>query len=198
MILLVYFLFFSEEYGRNEPYTTYQYNLELFREIKRYLMYREQIGMVYFAINLLGNVVVFMPFGFLVPVLYREQRKGVHFKGHYFRSGLFVTFLGFAFSLVVETIQLVTKVGCFDVDDLCLNTFGVILGYICYYLSKKIIRALGICERGILVLIIIGDRERDMEIGKGFHCTFYAGFHVSPILSLLMLGKQTDKLIFLV
>ena len=50
MILLVYFLFFSEEYGRNEPYTTYQYNLELFREIKRYLMYREQIGMVYFAI----------------------------------------------------------------------------------------------------------------------------------------------------
>lgn len=64
MILLVYFLFFSEEYGRNEPYTTYQYNLELFREIKRYLMYREQIGMVYFAINLLGNVVVFMPFGF--------------------------------------------------------------------------------------------------------------------------------------
>ena len=125
MILLVYFLFFSEEYGRNEPYTTYQYNLELFREIKRYLMYREQIGMVYFAINLLGNVVVFMPFGFLVPVLYREQRKGVHFKGHYFRS------------------ELVTKVGCFDVDDLCLNTFGVILGYICYYLSKKIIRALG-------------------------------------------------------
>ena len=101
MILLVYFLFFSEEYGRNEPYTTYQYNLELFREIKRYLMYREQIGMVYFAINLLGNVVVFMPFGFLVPVLYREQRKGVHFKGHYFRSGLFVTFLGFSFSLVI-------------------------------------------------------------------------------------------------
>ena len=60
MILLVYFLFFSEEYGRNEPYTTYQYNLELFREIKRYLMYREQIDMVYFAINLLGNVVVFI------------------------------------------------------------------------------------------------------------------------------------------
>ena len=41
MILLVYFLFFSEEYGRNEPYTTYQYNLELFREIKRYLMYTD-------------------------------------------------------------------------------------------------------------------------------------------------------------
>ncbi len=143
MILLVYFLFFSEEYGRKEPYTTYQYNLELFREIKRYLLYREQIGDIYFGINLLGNVVVFMPFGFLVPVLYREQRKGVVYRGHYLRSGLFVTWLGFQFSLAIETIQLVTKVGCFDVDDMFLNTIGVVLGYIMYYVSKKVISFLG-------------------------------------------------------
>lgn len=116
--------------------------------------------MVYFAINLLGNVVVFMPFGFLVPVLYREQRKGVHFKGHYFRSGLFVTFLGFAFSLVVETIQLVTKVGCFDVDDLCLNTFGVILGYICYYLSKKSFVHSEESERRPNMEVRFGNRKR--------------------------------------
>lgn len=143
MILLAYFLFFSEEYGRDEAYSTYQYNLELFREIKRYIMYREQIGMAYFAINLLGNVVAFMPFGFLVPVMYREQRKGVSFRGHYFRSFLFVTFLGFLFSFFIETVQLVTKVGCFDVDDLFLNTLGVVLGYIIYYISKKMIGVLG-------------------------------------------------------
>ena len=111
MILLVYFLFFSEEYGRNEPYTTYQYNLELFREIKRYLMYREQIGMVYFAINLLGNVVVFMPFGFLVPILGRKKRKF-----------WFTALASFELSLSVECIQLITKTGCFDVDDIFLNT----------------------------------------------------------------------------
>lgn len=143
MILLAYFLFFSEEYGRDEAYSTYQYNLELFREIRRYVMHREQIGMTYFAINLLGNVVAFMPFGFLVPVMYREQRKGVSFTGHYFRSFLFVTLLGFLFSFVIETIQLFTKVGCFDVDDLFLNTMGVVLGYIIYYISKKIIGAWG-------------------------------------------------------
>ena len=143
MILLAYFLFFSEEYGRDEAYSTYQYNLELFREIKRYIMYREQIGMAYFAINLLGNVIAFMPFGFLVPVMYREQRKGVSFRGHYFRSFLFVTLLGFLFSFFSETVQLVTKVGCFDVDDLFLNTLGVVLGYIIYYISKKMIGVLG-------------------------------------------------------
>ena len=126
MILLVYFLFFSEEYGRNEPYTTYQYNLELFREIKRYLMYREQIGMVYFAINLLGNVVVFMPFGFLVPILGRKKRKF-----------WFTALLGFELSLSVECIQLVTKTGCFDVDDIFLNTIGGMLGYLVYALMQR-------------------------------------------------------------
>ena len=97
MILLVYFLFFSEEYGRTEPYETYKYNLELFKEIKRYWYNREKIGTLFFLINLVGNVVVFMPFGFLVPVMYREQRKDVVYRGHYFRSMLFVLLLGFLF-----------------------------------------------------------------------------------------------------
>lgn len=143
MILLVYFLFFSEEYGRTEQYETYKYNFELGREIKRYWNNREQIGILLFVINIIGNVAVFMPFGFLVPVMYREQRKDVVFHGHYFRSFLFVTFLGFLFSLAVETVQLVTKVGCFDVDDLLLNTSGVVLGYIIYYICKKIIGVFG-------------------------------------------------------
>lgn len=143
MILLVYFLFFSEEYGRHEAYSTYQYNLEPFRELRRYLAYRGQIGNELFLINVVGNVVAFMPFGFLLPVMYREQRREVVFQGHYFRSFLFVTFLGFLFSLGVETVQLVTRVGCFDVDDLMLNTLGVIIGYIIYYICKKIIGLLG-------------------------------------------------------
>lgn len=143
MILLVYFLFFSEEYGRDEIYSTYQYNFKLFRELDRYIEYREQIGFIYFLINVVGNVVAFMPFGFLVPVMYREQRREVVYRGHYFRSFLFVTMLGFSFSLGVETVQLVTKVGCFDVDDLFLNTVGVILGYIIYYVCKKIIGVFG-------------------------------------------------------
>ena len=143
MILLVYFLFFSEEYGRTEPYETYKYNLELFKEIKRYWYNREKIGTLFFLINLVGNVVVFMPFGFLVQVMYREQRKDVVYRGHYFRSMLFVLLLGFLFSLVIEFIQLVTKVGCFDVDDLLLNTSGILLGYIIYYISKKLIGVFG-------------------------------------------------------
>ena len=76
MVLLVYFLFFSEEYGRTVSYTSYRINLHLFAEIRRYFAYRDTIGFAYFFINMFGNVIAFMPFGFLLPVMYREQRKG--------------------------------------------------------------------------------------------------------------------------
>ena len=52
MILLIYFLFFSEEYGRTVHYTEYQYNLKLFHEIYLYIKYREVVGMEYFMINI--------------------------------------------------------------------------------------------------------------------------------------------------
>ena len=43
----------------------------------------------------------------------------------------FLIFLsGFLLSLTVEVIQLISKVGCFDVDDLILNTLGAVLGYV--------------------------------------------------------------------
>lgn len=125
MLLLLYFLFFSEEYGRTVHYTEYQYNFTLFHEISRYITYRDVVGMDYFMINVVGNVVVFMPFGFFVPGLDKKKYGKIL---NFFR----ISALGFLFSFAVETVQLVTKVGCFDVDDLFLNTVGVAAGYICY------------------------------------------------------------------
>ncbi len=132
MVLLIYFLFFSEEYGRTIQYVDYQYNLILFRELSRYIKYREVVGIDYFLINVVGNVVVFMPFGFFVPSLEKKRRGAV-------LEFIKITALGFLFSLAVETVQLVTKVGCFDVDDLLLNTVGVALGYICYGICRWIL-----------------------------------------------------------
>ncbi len=116
--ILFYFLFFSERYGRTDISDEYHYNLVLFREIKRFYRYREILGMKSVMINLAGNVVAFMPFGFFLPILWQKSGKL-----------LYVTFWSFSFSLVVETIQLVYKVGTFDVDDLFLNTLGGIFGY---------------------------------------------------------------------
>ena len=127
MILLIYFLFFSEEYGRTVHYTEYQYNLKLFHEISRYIKYREVVGMEYFLINIVGNVVVFMPFGFFLPVIWERTR-------HWYVTVI----LSFSMSLFVETMQLVEKVGSFDVDDLLMNTIGGFVGYIIFTLARGV------------------------------------------------------------
>ncbi len=127
IILLAYFLFFSERYGRENILKEYHYNLELFKEIKRFIKYREQLGFESFAVNILGNIIAFAPFGFFLPLLNRKYRKI-----------LYTTFLCFVFSLCVETIQLVLKVGIFDVDDIMMNTAGGILGYLTFLLFYRI------------------------------------------------------------
>ena len=115
VLLLVYFLFFSEEYGRvTAEERVYRYNLVPFVEIT----------------NLFGNVIGFIPYGFILPVI-----------AHKCRNGLFIVASGFSLSLLVETVQLIAKVGCFDVDDLILNTLGAAIGYmlfaVCNYLRRK-------------------------------------------------------------
>lgn len=131
VLLLVYFLFFSEGYGRAvTEEKIYRYNLIPFLEIRRFWNYRSQLGMAAVFANLFGNVIGFIPYGFMLPVMTRKCR-----------SGLFITLSGFGLSLLIESVQLVTRVGCFDVDDLILNTLGAALGYflfaVCNYLRSR-------------------------------------------------------------
>ena len=49
-----------------------------------------------------------------------------------------VLLLGFLLSLGVEVVQLLTRVGTFDVDDVLLNTIGVALGYVVYLIEHYI------------------------------------------------------------
>lgn len=78
-------------------------------------------------VNLLGNVVCFMPFGFLLPTVSRKK---------IFKNFLSVTFMAMLFSLGIETVQLLMKVGAFDVDDIFLNTVGGLVGYIFMKLTR--------------------------------------------------------------
>ena len=52
----------------------------------------------------------------------------------------FIILSGFFISLTIEVIQLLTKVGCFDVDDMILNTLGAALGYGIYAVCDRIRR----------------------------------------------------------
>lgn len=77
----------------------------------------------YFLINFLGNIIMFMPIGFFIPLLLNLSTKKV-----------IVT--GFCFSLFIEICQLFQNRGT-DVDDLILNTIGIILGLLLHKIIFK-------------------------------------------------------------
>lgn len=125
---IIYFLIFSDWYGRTGEMQEYHYNLVLFKEIKRFWNYRDQVGWFVMFKNLFGNVVIFMPFGFFMPMAGR------------YRSIFFAIFYSFGLSLCVEVFQLITKVGSFDVDDLLLNTLGGLAGYLIFVVCAAVRR----------------------------------------------------------
>lgn len=128
LVVMVYFLFFSEQMGRI-PSDTYHYNLKPFTEIQRYLNNISVLGIYNVVLNLAGNVVCFMPLGFVLPII-TNRNWGV----------VKVTVMSFLASLFVEVLQLVSKLGSCDVDDLILNTLGGFLGYLLFILCRGIYR----------------------------------------------------------
>lgn len=128
---LLWFLIISDWYGRGGVLEEYHYNLTPFTEMKRFWRYREQLG-IWSAINLFGNVLIFVPFGFFEALASRN------------RSFWTIMLDGFLVSLLVEVFQFVAKVGRFDVDDLILNTSGVVIGYIIFLICNIVRRKYGI------------------------------------------------------
>lgn len=68
--------------------------------------------------NVLLNVAMFVPLGFLLPLL-----------GRRFRKWYWAIPAGFAVSLVIELVQLAIGRGICDVDDLFANTLGAVIGF---------------------------------------------------------------------
>ena len=90
------------------------YNLVPFTEIFRY-----KVGSEMFLYNVVGNIVMFVPFGYFVSS-YMKASKVSHI--------LVVSVIS---SLIVELVQY--KIGrSFDVDDILLNVAGAIVGFLLY------------------------------------------------------------------
>lgn len=105
-------------------------NLEPMVTVKRYLnliRYSESpYYLVHGWVNLLGNVVMFIPLGYLLPKTFRPLRNFLKM------------FLLVVLSIVlVEVVQLFTGLGSCDIDDLILNVFGAVVGYLIWYFKTK-------------------------------------------------------------
>ena len=68
--------------------------------------------------NIILNICMFIPLGFLLPLM-----------GNIFQNGWMTYLTGFLFSLFIEGVQLIAKRGIVEVDDLINNTVGCMIGY---------------------------------------------------------------------
>lgn len=132
-----------------------------------YIRFDANINLVPFAYmfsdygNSLLNVLLFMPLGFLLPVLWKR-----------FRSFLWTAAFGFSFSLLIELLQLFTFRAT-DINDLMTNTAGTILGWCLGRLILKLFPS-------------VRPSWKAKELAVTFAATFAVMFLVQPFLAELV------------
>lgn len=111
-LLLSFWMFLG--FGRY-TYPEFRYNLIPFSTIRIFLNF-DQFNTNMWAINLIGNIGVFVPFGILLPVVLQGR--------------IVLSYINFIIGMfVLELIQLLSRRGSFDIDDLLLNSVGFVIGY---------------------------------------------------------------------
>lgn len=117
-ILLLYQMLLSTENAASGI------NMVPFREITRY-----QIGSKLFLYNVIGNIALFIPFGYFISDKLKAQKTSQ------------IIYISAIISLTAELIQY--KIGrAFDIDDVLLNVTGAIIGFMLYISIQAIKRHL--------------------------------------------------------
>lgn len=114
LLFIIYILLLYELLTRAELNTVRGYNLVPFSE-----MFRYEIGSTSFYLNVVGNIVIFIPFGYLISTYIKPKR---------ILSILIVSVIS---SATVEFVQLCIG-RSFDIDDIILNSLGAIIGFLIY------------------------------------------------------------------
>ena len=116
--LLMLWLLFGQRWGQNAG----NLNLRPFDTLRCFLWVLENrtdaASLRHAVVNLGGNVIMFVPLGFLVPCLWDKMGK---FGWHFLCMLLTI--------MVIEWLQLVTRLGSCDIDDLILNLVGTAIGF---------------------------------------------------------------------
>lgn len=67
--------------------------------------------------NLIGNILLLVPFGFLIPFVFQKIT---------WKKSLVIAI---ATGLIIEGLQVLLQLGIFDIDDVILNGLGVMIGF---------------------------------------------------------------------
>ncbi|OBR63640.1 hypothetical protein A7K91_06775 [Paenibacillus oryzae] len=111
--VMLYLLYFRQRYLM----WGYSYNLVPFKTIQSYINSIGRMNSDIWIKNLFGNIILFIPIGVFMPLLNKKLRASIPV----------ITWCALLI-LIVELVQLLTKRGSFDVDDIILNTLGAWIG----------------------------------------------------------------------
>ena len=119
--VLVYVLFLSRGTRDGFTFTEYMRRFTNFIPFKTIIEYVQRYIDGYrnlSVLNLLGNFVLFMPMGVLLPCVIRKLDR-------FWKVTL--TVLGMV--VMVEIVQGILRVGSVDIDDVLFNVVGAMIGY---------------------------------------------------------------------
>lgn len=116
------FVFVMTLFGRR-VYQTRAYRLIPFESY--YILFTK--GGMELLLQIIINICMFVTLGFLLPCCFQIFEK--------FRNVVLVTLIS---SMGIELIQLIFKMGMFEIDDIIHNVFGAVIGYTIYVLCKEI------------------------------------------------------------
>lgn len=122
-VMLLYFMFAG---FHRSIHGNYRYNLIPLHTISAYVWNLSLDNLIDSAINLIGNIAVFIPLGFLIPASLSRP----------WSYGRFILFFS-SFIILLECLQTLLRVGTGDIDDLLLNVIGGSVGYILYTRYEK-------------------------------------------------------------
>ena len=115
--------------------------------------------------NIIGNILVFMPLGFFIPLLFDK-----------FNNFKKVLKVGCLSSLAIELCQLFVGGNVCDIDDVIYNTLGALAGFICYKTFETIIKKVNLKNKL--------DKIRDFETNNILKKTI-KGISIVIIVSLV-------------
>lgn len=132
-LCLLYILFFRR-LGTTDPFTYAEYlsAMHNFIPLKSvYVLFTTPVIsarlVVRFLVNFIGNIALFIPWGMLLPICFKKLRSFKNFAA-----------LTLAVLVFVEAIQIFSRLGSFDVEDILLNLTGACIGFACSKLLLKI------------------------------------------------------------
>lgn len=117
-VIYIFFILYVTLYFHRSQH--YGFNFVPFSDIVQCLKSKQYFDYFQF---ILANIMLFIPFGFLYPLIFHKKFKNT-------------VSIGAASVICIETLQVVLQRGIFDINDILYNTVGICIGYFCAHLLQ--------------------------------------------------------------